>query len=296
MIDTVALHITTETPPEVKERIPEPFLWYGITFKPTYTPKGFIRSYSGKLNNLYLTFNDNGLYMGNSWHKYYHGNNWNDYTFSEITTTYYALNERFKGLIETATIKRLDYGVNIVSDPINIYGNWLYLRTKTPLPMNYKGNVYGQKFYGTEYNIKGYDKTKQVKYQNFITLPIQITRVEKTVFKMRNISKRKRERIPIYTAKDLTNKNVIRQLANDFIATYQNIEKMETMDFKEMTASQIKIVATMQNKEAREALRQANNRTYKRYLNEYRSILKSQKTINKTMGLITEKVINLVEA
>ena len=296
MIDTVSLHIATEPPPEVTERIPEPFLWHGITFAPYYTPKGFIRSYSGHLNNLYLTFNETGLYVGNSWHKYYHGKNWNDYTFSEIVATYEALNARFDGMIETAKIKRLDYGLNLTADPNKIYSNWAYLRTKEPEIMRYKGHPYGRKFYGSEYSFKGYDKAAQTKYQDFITLPNQITRLEKSVFKMRNITHRKINRIPIYTAKDLTNKNIIRQLGNDFLNTYKNIEQMEKVNFREMNASQIKIVATMQNHEAREALRLTNNRTYKRYLDEYRKLIKSQKTENKTFDLISEKVANLTDA
>jgi hypothetical protein len=296
MIDTVSLHIDIEPPAEVKEKIREPFLWNGITFSPSYTSKGFIYSYSGRLNNLYLTFNETGLNLGNSWHKYYHGKNWNDYTFSEIVAVYKALNERFDGLIESAQIKRIDYGVNLTANPGQVFNDWYYLRTKIPFPMHYKGKKYGMEFNLDEYSFKGYDKTEQIKRQNYIKLPTQITRLEKSVFKMRSITRRKRNRIPLYTAKDLTNQNIIRQLADDFINTYQNIEKMEKINFKEMSASQIKIVATMRNKEAREALRQTNYRTYKRYLREYRKIVNGLQSTNKTFGMITEKAEYLVNA
>ncbi len=295
MIDTVNLHINIKPPTEVTERIPERFLWQDITFNPVFTPRGFIRSYTGRLNNLYLTFNENGLYIGNSWHKYYHGKNWNDYTFTEIVATYNALNERFNGLIETAKIKRIDFGVNIKADPIQICGNWMYFRARSPLPMSYRNTVYGKRFIGTEYNFKGYNKTLEVKKQNYITLPDHITRVEKSVFRMRNLTHRKRNRIHLYTAKDLTNQSIIRQLAQDFLTTYQNIEKMSKVNFQELNTSQIKIVATMQNVAAREALRVNSNRTYKRYLSEYRKIVNRQKSENKTFGMIAEKITKLME-
>ena len=296
MIDTVTLHIATELPTVVKERLPEDFLWNGIIFSPTYTPKGFIRSYSGHLENLFLTFNKNGLYLGNSWHKYYHGNNYNNYTYPAIVATYTALNERFNGLIETARIKRIDYGINLTADPAQVYGNWAYFRTKKPLSMSYKGKIYGKKFFGTEYNFKGYDKTAQIKYQTCVTLPYQITRIEKTVFKIRNLNRRKREIIPIFTGIDLTNRDIIRQLAQDFLKTYQNIEKMGNINLFGLTATEKKIIAAMQNPTVREAMKKENYETYRKDWKTYKDILERQTSGDKINYLITEKIMNLVEA
>ncbi len=299
MIDTVNLHINIKPPPEVTERIPEPFIWQDITFAPIYTLKGFIRSYSGRLNNLYLTFTDFGLFLGNSWHKYYHGKNWNDYTFPEIVATYEALNDRFNGLLENATINRLDYGINLTSEPAETFNRWAYYKGKEPDTMKYKRHKYGKKFMGykdSEYSFKGYDKTAEVKYQTRITLPKQIIRIEKSVNKMRNLNRRKRERIPIYTAKDLSDRNIIRQLANDFLKTYKNIEQMENINLTGLTATEKKIFAAMQNTQVREAMKKENLETYRKDMRTYQDILKRKKTENRTTEMITEKVMNLVNA
>jgi hypothetical protein len=296
MLDTIALHINPNQPKTVLKRSPEPFLWKGIKFEPYYNKKGSIQSYAAKLNNLYLTFNENGLYIANSWHKYYHQNNWSDYTFSEIVDTYNKLNDKFNGLIEKAKIRRVDYGVNMEGTPFEFCSNWMFLRTKSPIPMQDKGKVYGKKFFATEYNLKAYDKTIETKSKYHFLLSKQITRIEKSVFRMRNLTQRKINPIRLTTAKDLTDIAIIRQLADDFCNTCQKIEKVDSINFLVLTAPQIKVVAAMQNPEARKALRKNSYRTFKRYMKTYRKIMKDQKSENLSLKRIRLKVEYLISA
>ena len=299
MIDTVNIHVNIEPPAEVTERIPVKFMWNGIVFAPNYSRKNQILiDYKGNYENLFLTFNDRGLYLGNSWHKLYHGKNWNDYFFTEIVKTYNALNNRFNGMIENAKIIHLDYGVNITADPAEVYENWEYLNGKRPkIEDTRTGREYGLKFKGTEYQFKGYDKTFEVKREKSIIVPAyQITRLEKSVFKMRTLNRRKINRVPIFTGKDLINQENIRKLADDFLLTYQNIEKMEKINYKGLSATEKKIIAIMQNHELREVLKIENPETYRKDLRTYKRLKQDKIVSTNIQELIIEKVANLVSA
>ncbi len=269
MIDTMSISANIRLPEQVLQKQPEPFIWNGIILSPRFNNKGSITNYTGKLEDMRLSLSLSGMYISNSWHKYFtHGNNFTDYTSPEVAETFYILNNTLKGSLLNTVVKKIAYGVVIDAEPD--FDKWFMLRTKQPFPMVNKGNIYGAKIQMNDYSIKAYDKTYEVKKHNGITIP-QSYRIEKEVAYMKHLYNRKHP-IPIFQAYDLTRPDIMRQLGCDFIQTYQQIEKSNDMNLYGLTIHELNVVASMQNKNVREHLRQENNRTYKKYRTEFKKM------------------------
>ena len=297
MIDTVSIKADIQPPDYMrnliieqsrgKRIVAEPFEHWGLNFSPHYNHNGGLVNYTGKLDNMYLSLFFSGLYVSNSWHKFFtHGNNFTDYTSKDVAETFYILNDQLQGSLNHTAVKKIAYGVVIDVEPD--FKNWFMFRAKTPFPMVDKGNIYGSKIQLTDYSIKAYNKAFEVKRHNGLTISTAY-RIEKEVSYMKHLHKRSNP-IGIFEASDLTNPEILRQLGQDFISTYRQIEKIKAMDLQGLSIHELNVIATMQNQHVREHLKQENNRTFKKYQKEYKTMQKDLISDNETEQKIIEKV------
>jgi len=264
MIDELNTIIEIKPLPEILMQVKEPFEYNGIQFVPQWHENGII-TYSGMLENLKLNFHFNRLFIKNSWHKYYLGNNYTDYKFSDIEETFYKLENTIKINLDCAKINRIAYGCVINENPYSNYPNWRYLKNTIPQPMMKNGRQYGCYFPFNDYKLKGYDKSFEVWKHDRERLQGNYFRIEKEVKYMRYLQRRTKNRIQLHQVKDIFTKDILTQLADDLLKTYGEIEKKINMDKTNLSLSDLKILAVMQDKDFREHLRATRQKTYKNY-------------------------------
>ena len=173
--------------------------------------------------------------------------------------------------MEEAKVKRIAYGVVINENPYENYPNWIYYKTKTPLPMYHNGKVYGAFFQFTDFKFKGYDKTFEVWKHGGKRIAENYFRIETETNNMRHLRNRK-EPININTPKDIFNFEILQQLGDDLLTKYRTIEKRPVMNFKKLTTHQLGIISSMQLEPIREHLRKHRPKTYKRYKKQFREL------------------------
>jgi hypothetical protein len=106
---------------------------------------------------------------------------------------------------------------------------------------------YGKKFYLTDYNVKGYDKTFEVKTHVRIKLNKPLFRFELEIY-TRNLNKRKNP-IGIYTVRDLIDKEKYQMLADELLDKYDKIEKKQSIPLSQLNNKEKEVLALFQNQE-----------------------------------------------
>lgn len=286
MLDDLKILSDIKPPSEVLNYSKEPFYYRGLLFTPHWR-NDFIDSYKSRADNLYLSFNSNGLQISNSWNKFYKGNNYGEYNHSDIKETIYLFESQFGINPKSSVIKKITTGCVIEHNAQDIYPFWNYYLSKRALPMTKNGFIYGSKFQMTDYSIKGYDKTFEVKKSNGVSLPGNFFRLESEVYRMRHFHKRK-DIIPIHYVSDLLDSLNIQLLANDLYSKYMKIETNEKIDLVGLSTEDIKTVAVMENPVYRNHIKQTVQRvTWRKYRRKYRDILSN---CNERKEVIDQKI------
>lgn len=217
-----------------------------------------IIKYQCQYKNLLLTLNERELIVTNSLHKLIKGNNYSDFRFSELMS---AVNE-----IESITgisasefkIRKLEFAINITV-PIQATD---YL-TKFS---DYKGREfdkmrdnqlwYGIKYIFTEYCLKIYDKSRQVKIADRIDINQNILRFEVVYNSIRKLS-------TINNLAELKDLKKINQLFSQFISIIKKINCIGNEDFTNFQNAERERYFAGQNPEYWKSLKSHNINTYK---------------------------------
>ena len=198
----------------------EPFIWKGINFIPKYSKELFVIGYAGVYNGLRVTLLPcKKIRIENSLHKFYKHNNYSDFSSSEICKAVNIVCSKFSIAAEFWEIKKLELGFNIQTPQA--------ASSYIPLFHSYKGVFFNKVMYGnklhemkcflTEYAIKVYDKTEQLKRQEKLNIEKDILRIEICYNKKRKLPKE------IETLADLKNSNKIKLLYEDFESMIKKI-------------------------------------------------------------------------
>lgn len=259
-------------------RLPNAFLKSGnenleyrsIIFYPR-SLNGQIYRYEGVIKNLRLYWYPNKLYACNSIHKYWKGNNFSDFHLFEMKAALEMLSDETGIEWIDSALKKLEYGCNLEANASKIHQNLKSYKNKDYLPMHHKGKVYGAACEFTDYKIKGYDKTFQLKIQSNISLDYSLFRWEVAVHRMR-VVETKVQKSPL-TGKDLMLPEIWQKLAEDAVEKYLKTLKMQWIDLYKLTSHEKRVLAEMLIPEIKEDMKRHNRETYKRDRRIFRRIL-----------------------
>ncbi len=260
-------------PKQAKELQQTPFEWSGFLWTPHFKDSNTPRYYSSRLKNLYLRLIDNQLYVTNSLHKSYRGNNYEPFSHQQVYNSIILLNNLLPIDVYNAKVLKLSVGVVINANPQKVFGEWLYYLNKPYIPMRDRNKMYGAKFYLTDYSIKGYDKTFEVKNHNQIKLEGNYFRFE--IEGKTKIFNSKTNNVGIYTVNDLLNHKKYTRLGEILLEKYIQIEKQPKLDFTLLTIKQKRLVASIRNPEIKESIKKQHPDSYKKDRKEYNKLMKS---------------------
>jgi len=174
--------------------------------------------------------------------------------------------------VYNSTIHYVAVGTVIEEEAKPILNPWLSLNGKQPIPMLGANKQYGKKFYLTDYTVKGYDKTFEVKTHERIKIGKSIFRFELEIY-TRNLNKRKNS-IGIYTVKDLIDKAKYQMLADELLSKYDKIEKQQSIPLSELNNKEKEVLALFQNQEILQQYKIDHSETYDNRREVYNRIKK----------------------
>lgn len=288
MYDTLKVkHQVNQLPKEVIEQQESPFFWKGLKWTPIFNKKtNQVKAYETTVSNLRLELKGNVISCNNSLQKWYMGNNYQLFTYSQVVKALEELDSVLPFNVYDAYIHYLALGTVIKEEAKPILDAWLSLNGKTPIPMLGANKEYGKKFYLTDYNVKGYDKTFEVKTHNRIKIEKPIFRFELEIY-TRNLNKRKNP-IGIYTVKDLIDKRKYQMLANELLSKYDKIEKQQTIPLSKLNNKEKEVLALFQNQEILQQYKIDHSETFSNRRNVYNKLKKLSN--NKHLTYIKEQL------
>ena len=138
--------------------------------------------------------------------------------------------------------------------------------------MKNRNKTYGAKFYLTDYQIKGDDKTFEVKNHNQIKLEKEYFRFEIDNCKPKVLNN-KTNNIGIHTVRDLIDKEKFKKVGNMILDKYIKIEKSPKVDLSKLDIKQKRLIASIINSEIKDSIRKQHPDTYKKDRKEYKKII-----------------------
>lgn len=276
MFDTISIKNELEQVPKAaKDFIETPFNWCGFRWVPYFNDSSQSPIYYYvKVKNLFLKLTGNVLFVKNSLHKYYHDNNYTPFTFQQVVESFEMLNNQLPINIFTSKILKLSMGIVINENPQKILNEWQYFLGKEYLPMKHRNKIYGAKYFLTDYQIKGYDKTFEVKNHNQNTLDEQYFRFEIDNCKPK-ILNNKTNNIGIHTVSDLIDKVKFKKIGELILNKYTQIEKIPELDLSTLSIKEKRIYAAVSNYAIKESIRKQHPDTYKKDKKVYNAIIQN---------------------
>tara|TARA_R110001583_G_scaffold143023_1_gene295141 strand:- start:2990 stop:3514 length:525 start_codon:yes stop_codon:yes gene_type:complete len=134
-----------------------------------------------------------------------------------------------------------------------------------------RNKMYGSKYFLTEYDVKGYDKTTEVKHHNNINLNQQYFRFEVEVKRINNLN-RGINQIGIYTVQDLINPIKYQKLAHYLIDKYRKIEKKPIINLNETSLKEKRLIAIFKDLEVLNSIKKNHPDSYKKDRKEYKNL------------------------
>ena len=274
MYDTLKIkHQVKQLPKEVIEQQESPFFWKGLKWTPIFNKKtSQVKAYETSVNNLDLRLKGNTISCNNSLQKWYMGNNYELFTFSQVVKALEKLDSILPFNVYNANIHYLAVGTVIEEEAKPILNTWLSLNGKQPESMLGNNKQYGKKFYFTDYNVKGYDKTFEVKTHERIKLNKPLFRFELEIY-TRNLNKRKNS-IGIYTVNDLIDKAKYQMLADELLSKYDKIEKQQSIPLSQLNNKEKEVLALFKNQEILQQYKIDHSETFSNRRKVYNRIKK----------------------
>lgn len=289
MVDNLTIVLDAHVP-EIATFARETFLYRGLRFVPTFSRElDGVKQFDAYINNLLVRIKPykNEYLIQNSLHKYYHGSNSGDYTLSQVEETLEQLSEILGERVREGRIRKLEAGLNITLDDADAPCLSLErLRSNTFQPMQQRGKVYGAKCYFSQYAVKGYNKTKEVKLHNKTTLNNNVFRWEVSYTHMASLHNLKVP-VPVEKAGDLVNLEKVQYLFNDVLTKYRDTQKRVVPSVAGLELPTLTALARMQDPTIREAVKAGNRHTY---LNDRRKYLRLMEAAAGTTDKVYEQL------
>jgi len=289
---TKIVKIIDKLPEEVNTRPVEPFQWNNCLWLPRFNKYGEVTIYESYLGNLKLRLRGSELTICNSLQKFYMQNNYEAFTFSQVQDAITKLDTYFDFDLYSAEVKKTAVAVVISDSEDNSFKNWIEYKSNKPILMRNGTKIYGAHFKGTNYNIKGYNKTYQTQAESKTTLTKNLIRFELEA-NNRYLNDRK-ESIGIYTVADLVNKNKFDVLGNELLKVYDTIKKQPIINFKELQPKEIRLLATMSNEATSKGLKKYHQHTFKKDRKDYLKLLRTFDD-NELEKKIRSKILEQIE-
>jgi hypothetical protein len=252
-----------------------PFEYKGVIYSPKYNKQGQISYYVGYMENLRLCiYLNNMISLQNSLHKYWHGDNYGDYYLSELRDTITAINEQTGINWSEARVLKLEFGCNITANAPKVINSLLSFKGRDYLQMHRKGSVYGKSCELTDYKIKAYNKTFEVRHTSLTNLRTTIFRWEIAWKRLRNIESWLHHK-PL-KVKHLLKPETLHFFAKDSVEKYQSSIRKQVPNLFNLSTGEKKAVAAMLVPEIREDLKIHNRETYKKDKNTYQRIMSNE--------------------
>tara|TARA_R110001583_G_scaffold145679_1_gene297670 strand:+ start:3891 stop:4790 length:900 start_codon:yes stop_codon:yes gene_type:complete len=258
-------------PVEALTRVRDTFIWKNCLWKPRFNNFNEVVCYTADLKNLKLRLRGDELTITNSLQKFYMGNNYEPFTYLQAVEAVNTLNTCFGNVLLNAEVKRLAIGTVIYDVPENTFQKWQEYKTIQPQFMCNGTKVYGVHFKATNYKIKGYDKTYQVKQEARIDITENVIRFEIEA-NSRFINQGK-DSVGIYKLSDLTDFSKFQKLGNQLLSVYGKIKKRKHIAFESLTPEQIKLIATYGNPFWANGLKKYHKHTHKKERQAYLKLL-----------------------
>lgn len=262
-----------QLPHKAAQKSIEPFEWCGLRWSPHYNTHGYIVYYKSAIKNLWLQLRDDKLVIKNSLHKFYLGNNYEDFAFAKAQHAIQLLDNYFPFSIYDAIVKHIACGIVIQEDAQPIFDSWADYKGKFPQVMRNGTKIYGAHYKATEYNIKGYDKTYEVKNKERKQLNAPYFRFE--IEAKAKYYNARTDAIPIYTVQDLVNKENFTRLSDHLMTVYKSIKKKPIIPYAALQPKEIKLIAAMNDKEAVNGLKKYHRHSYLLDRKNYSKLLKT---------------------
>ncbi|WP_289046301.1 hypothetical protein [uncultured Olleya sp.] len=200
-------------------------------------------------------------------------NNYKAFSYCQVQEAISKLNDYFDFDLYSAEVKKTAVGVVIGEQEDNTFKNWLEYKGNKPILMRNSTKVYGAHFKGTNYNIKGYNKTYQTKAESNTKLSESLIRFELEA-NSRYLNNRKHP-IGIYTVADLVNKSKFDALANDLLNIYDTIKKQPVINYQELKPKEILLLGAMKDKDSFNGLKKHHKHSFKLLRKDYSKLLDS---------------------
>lgn len=234
-----------------------------------------IERYVKDYNNLRFVLNGSRLSISNSLHKFYKRNNYTDFSFSEIKSAIKNI-ESLTGISASHfNIAKLEFGLNIIVGKVQNYylTRFIDYKGKEFDKMKNKACQYGVKAQLTEYALKVYDKSEQVKRVDRVKVQENLMRIEIQYFRKR--------RVPlISTLADLTIKENYSGLLDEMLSILSKVNFSDEADFRDVRSRDREMYFAGQVCRFWEIEKEVNKETYKKKKRRYREIQKKVKKEN----------------
>jgi hypothetical protein len=279
--------------PKLYEADRKPFVYNNIIYSPKYID-GEIICYEAKLKNLRVYVYPQKAILVNSIHKYWHGCNSNDFTLGEALEAIKEISNITGFNWMQATVKKLEYGCNIIDNASKVIRSLKSYKGKTYLPMAKVGVQYGANCEFEQYKVKGYDKTFEVLKQDKIRLSVPLFRWEIQVKNAKYFSRFKQP-LPL-TVSTLLTKQFYTLLANDATKIYTDTMKDLKIDLSKLKdLAQKRAIICFEDESMREELKRHHFNTYKKDRTFYNRKMKETANAkhDKTGILLKQKLCDL---
>jgi hypothetical protein len=248
-----------------------PFVHNGITYNPKFQD-GELCGYFGRLKNLRLLWKPEKISISNSIHKYYLGDNSSDFHLFQMHEAVEKLSIDTGIRWEAALVTKLEFGCNIETNVTSVYRSLQDYGGKHYLPMEYKGKVYGQRCILTDYTIKGYDKSLQMKLMDGTKLERSLFRWEIAVLRTRTIQKKLG--LSEVTLQDLLVPKTWRTLADFALFKFRNTIRANQVNLHKIeNIEKLKVLAVMLQPDIKEHIRLNKKDTYRNYRRIFASLM-----------------------
>ena len=230
MFDSIQIeaYVPQSLQPKLPDRETGNIEFRGICLIPVKSIKTHeVQYYQGEERNLRVKYDyrSGKVSVSNSIHKFAKGNNYSDLSYSELESSLRRITMKIGISLKEWSVKKYEIGFNIETERKGVdYLNIFYLfKTKYADKMRKDAFWYGLKWYLTEYEVKIYDKTEEVKRHDRIKLDSNILRFEV------NIKKSRKTKIIQY-ASDLLDTIKLDELFRFFISQMKLIKTIENID------------------------------------------------------------------
>jgi len=274
LIDTIKIACPLEDKPqELINRTESPFIWNTFKWTPMFNGHQELSFYKAKFKNLDLKLYQDKLILVNSLHKLYLGNNYMPFTYGQVIKALLLLNHHLPLDVYQGEVKRLSFGVVIKEHPESIYNQWLFHLGKPWLPMQSGNKMYGAKFYLTDYQIKGYNKTTQVQKQSALVIPENLFRFEIDNVKTKVLNNATNN-VGVYKVMDILEYSKYQKLGDVLLRKFSQIEKHPQLQLSNLNIKEKRLVASMQNYQIKESIKKQHFDSYKNDKKKYNQIQK----------------------